>query len=83
MTSEFSIWLNGAPVIASGDPEFSVWLYGAPLVDIGAAGGGPGIFGGMRIVSPKRERANTITFTSLPWHVRRASPRIMIGRSPI
>lgn len=83
MTSEFSIWLDGVPVIASGNPEFAVWLYGVPSVDMGISGGvGPGVFGGMRIVSPKQERVNTLAFTSLPWHVRRASPRIPIGRVP-
>lgn len=82
MTNELSAWLNGVPVIAFGDPEFGAWLGGAPFVDAGdATGGGPGILGGARIVSPRRERVQAMVFA--PWHVRLVSPKISIGRSPL
>lgn len=82
MTNDFSFWLNGVPVIGFGDPDFGSWLNGTPYVDIGAAGGGAGIIGGSRIVSPRQERNRAAGFSSAPWHIRTVSPQISIGRSP-
>lgn len=82
MTSELSIWFQGVPVIPSGDPEFAVWFAGVPVVDMGGVSGGGGIGIGTRIVSPRRERVNQLDFNLTPFHVRRVSPKIPVGRSP-
>jgi len=46
MTSEFSIWKEGVPVVTiAGSPEFSLWSEGVPLSDVGGALGGVVVFG--------------------------------------
>ncbi len=82
MTDDLSFWLNGAPVIGLGDANFNAWLNGAPFTDLGSSGGGGGVYGGSRIVSPHREKRNRLDFTADPWRIRLVSPRIETTRSP-
>jgi len=82
MTSNLNHWLNGMPVIPLGDPDFAGWSNGAPFVDLGESGGGPGVYAGSRIISPRREKRNTFDFTGDPWRMRLVTPRIETARSP-
>ena len=74
---DLSQWLNGAPVILSGDSTFSTWLDGAPVVEQGESEDLPFNYARSRIVSPREPLANTTAFH------RRVSPRIARSRQPI